>query len=165
MRRAIDLVARDAKGLREACLAADREVAGQAGKKLFVAGESSKAGDPFVYRGLLARIAKSDVTGGDYPLYTADPQNIRLPLYQKLTPTVETIVPAAYAVPREWTTVLDLLALHGVRTEALEADRRASVETVRFQDVKWAERPYESRHRLTFKTTVERESATLPSAS
>lgn len=162
MRRAIDLVARDAKGLREACLAADRAVAGLAGKKLFVAGQSSKDSDPFVYRGLAARIAKSDVTGGEYPVYTAEPQGIRLPLYQKLTPTLETVVPAAYAVPREWTAVLDLLALHGVRTEMLKADRRAIVETVRFQDVKWAERPYESRHRLTFKTTVERESATLP---
>ncbi len=162
MRRAIEFVARDAKGLHDACLEADRAVAGLAGKKLFVAGEPSKDGDPFVYRGLFARLVKSNVTGGDYPVYTADPQNVRLPLYQKLMPTLETIMPAAYAVPREWTAVLELLALHGVRTETLKTDRRATIETTRFQDVKWAERPYESRHRVAFKTTIERESAALP---
>lgn len=161
MRRAIEFVARDANSFRQACLDADREVAGLAGKRLFVAGESSKQADPFVYRGLAANIVKSNVTGGEYPVYTATPQNTSLPLYQKLIPTLETLVPSAYAVPREWTPVLELLALHGVRTEPLTTNRRATVETVRFQDVKWAERPYESRHRLSFKTSVERESATL----
>ncbi len=162
MRNAIDFVARDGKALKQAAAEADREIAQQAGRSIFVGGEAAEEGDPFVYKALSVRMEKSEVTGGVYPVFGNEPVDLRVPLSQRVRPFFEPVVPLAYAVPREWTAVLDLLAAHGVRTERLERDRKAKVETHRFSDVRWPERPYESRHSATFKTQVSHETTVLP---
>ncbi len=162
MRRSIEIVARDARQLKAACEQADREVARQVGRRVFVDGQAAKQADPFVWKGLKARIEKSVISGGTYPVYTSEPEDVPLPLYQRVTPTFEPVVPAAYAIPPEWTAVTGLLAAHGVRTERLDGERKADVEVYRFRDVRWAERPFEGRHRLTYRTESAAGTQALP---
>ncbi len=162
MRRAIEFVAQNNTAVKQAAAEADREIVRQAGRTIFVGGEAAEGGDPFVYKGLSARMEKSDLTGGFYPVFGKDAVDLRVPLSERVRPFFEPVVPAAYAVPREWKAVLDLLAAHGVRTERLERKRNAKVEVYRFKDVRWSERPYESRHTLTFKTELSGETLVLP---
>ncbi len=162
MRNAIEFVARDAESLKTAAAEADREVAQQAGHGMLVTGEPTQDADPLVYKGLAARMQKSGVTGGTYPVYSSEPLDLPVPFFQHVRPTFEPVVPAAYAVPREWSAVLDLLAAHGVRAERLDRERVAEAEVCRFSDVSWSERPYEGRHRVAFKTAISREKVMLP---
>jgi len=165
MLRAIEYVANDPKSLKDAVAAADREVAEQAGRRMFVAGEAAEGPDKVVYRGLESRTEKAVAIGGVYPVYTPRPENLTVPMYDRVKPTFEPVVPVAYAVPPEWTSIIDLLAAHGVRTERLERARQADVEVYRFSDVKFAPRPFEGRIRVSFKTASQAVRTTLPAGA
>jgi murein tripeptide amidase MpaA len=165
MRHAIDIVSRDAAALRTAVAAADREIANQEGRPLFLAGESAGDGDPFTFRGVSSRLEDSPITGGKVIVYGDQPIDIPTRLFSRVTPTLAPSVPLAYAVPREWSGVIDLLRLHGARTEPLALSRRAEVEVYRFIDAKWAERPYEGRHRVAFRAETASQTRTIPAGT
>ncbi|WDS38084.1 M14 family metallopeptidase [Pseudoxanthomonas sp.] len=95
----------------------------------------------------------SDVSGGLWTQYDdSKPQVWKVPLYDKVVPTVSAdapgagyIVPAAYAAK-----VADLLDAHGVRYERLEAARPgAPVEVFHAATVELAAKTFESRQRAT----------------
>ncbi|MGE5489186.1 MAG: M14 family metallopeptidase [bacterium] len=165
MRHAIEYVAANPKALKDAVAQADREIAGQTGRRLFVAGEAADGPDKMVYRGLARRMEKAEAIGGMYPVYGAEPVNETVTIYDRARATFEPVVPVAYAVPREWTSIIELLAAHGVPVETLESERAADVETYTFSNVRWAQRPFEGRLRVSFETQVKSGSATLPAGT
>lgn len=165
MRRAIEYVAANPKALKNAVAQADREVAEQAGKRMFVAGEPAEGPDKEVYRGLARRMEQAEAIGGTYPVYGAEPVNETVPMYDRAKTTFGPVAPLAYAIPREWTSIIDLLAAHGVRMETLDRDSAAEVETYTFSNVRWAQRPFEGRLRVSFGTQAKSESATLPAGT
>lgn len=165
MRHAIEYVAANPKALKDAVAEADREIAGQAGRRMFVAGEAAEGPDKVVYRGLARRTEKAEAIGGMYPVYGAEPVNETVAIYDRARTTFEPVVPLAYAVPREWTSTIGLLAAHGVRTETLDRERAADVETYTFSNVRWAQRPFEGRLRVSFETQAKSGSATLPAGT
>jgi hypothetical protein len=61
------------------------------------------------------------------------------------------LVPAAYIIPKQWTQLIELLHLHGVETETLDRDRQFSAVVTRLLDPVWEDRPYEGRHRVSFR--------------
>jgi hypothetical protein len=166
MRHAIGIICRDAGALKAAVRTADREIAQQEGKPLFLAGEiSTTDGEPFTFQGVSSRMQNSPITGAPVIVYGAQPVDTATRLFSHSTTTLAPAVPAAYMVPREWSAVIELLQLHGVRTEPLQRDREAEVEAYRFSDPQWAQRPYESRHRVSFRTEPVRQSRTLPAGA
>ncbi len=165
MRHAIEIVSHDAAALKTAVATADREVANQEGRPLFLAGEIAGDGEPFTFRGVSSRLVDSPVTGGKVIVYGDAPVEIPTRLFSVVKTTLAPAVPLAYAIPREWTAVIELLRLHGVHTEPLQGSRDAEVEVYRFSDAKWAERPYEGRHRVLFRTETASQTRTLPAGS
>jgi hypothetical protein len=95
----------------------------------------------------------SEVTGGRYPVFYRDrPETMRIPLFGTFEPATMVRVPEAFFIPPEWSRVINLLKHHGVEVKRLTEPRSIVVESVRFQDVNWAEQPYEGRHQLTYNT-------------
>ncbi len=166
MRHAIGIICRDAAALKNAVESADREITQQEGKPLFLAGEvDTSDAEPFTFKGVSSRMENSPITGGQVIVYGDRPVDIPSRLFSRTTTTLAPTVPLAYSVPREWGAVIDLLQLHGVRTEPLPREREAEVEVYRFTDAKWAQRPYEGRHRADFRTQVIRDSRRLPAGA
>ncbi len=166
MRHAIDIISRDPAALETAARTADGEIARQEGKPLFLAGEVDTAmGEPFTFKGVSSRMENSPITGGQVIVYGERPVDIPTTLFSRVTTTIAPPVPTAYVIPREWGAVIELLESHGVRTEPLPRDRQAELEAYRFSDAKWAERPYEGRHRVSFRSEVVRQTGTLPAGS
>ena len=76
----------------------------------------------------------------------------RMPEYGAFRATETERVPAAYLIPAELGEVLDRLAVHGIRTEALAEDRELEVEEFRITSSRQAEEefydPVAIRHQL-----------------
>jgi hypothetical protein len=74
-------------------------------------------------------------------------------------------LPEAYIIPPEWWEVVARIELHGVAFARIAEEVTLDVETYRFHDVAWAEKPFEGRHRVTFAFDAEEEERTYPAGS
>ncbi|MCK9421982.1 MAG: M14 family metallopeptidase [Bacteroidales bacterium] len=92
---------------------------------------------------------KSDITGETWFKYGDEKTTFLLPYFDKTEPVKVTKLPEAYIVPAEWKTVIDRLAMHGIRFYLLQKDTVISVTGFRFNDPKWQSTPYEGRHMMT----------------
>lgn len=167
MRHTIDAVAAHASALTNAEQAADAAVAKLAGQgTVFLAGETDmSAGEPFVFQGVSSVNSASAISGGSYAVYGNTPLEINTQFFAKVKPTVMPRVPVAYAIPRQWTQVIELLRLHGVAMHPLAGRKTVEVEVYRFSAPTWAERPFEGHHLLAVKTAVVRERQEIPAGS
>lgn len=91
---------------------------------------------------------KSAITGESYNSYTDKPVNYRLALYSENKPLTTAKLPEAYIIPAEWKTVIDRLALHGIRMIRLKREMKLTISTYKFNNPKWQSAPYEGRHPL-----------------
>jgi hypothetical protein len=167
MRATIDIVAGAAKSLREASLAADRAMESLApGTAVFLDGGAAGEGEPYTLRLLETERYRSQASGTEAIRYTAkvkdQPVNIVRNLRERLAPPA----PAGYIVPRQWGEVIALLDRHGVRTERLAEPAQGEFETWRFENVRFASRPFEGRFQVAgFNARPVRERRELPAGS
>ena len=163
MRHALELTA----GLHSAVAKADRDVADMAGSeiKVHLDGAIGKEGVAFDYKGMGQQQQQSPLTRGFYTVYFDTPINTSTMLYTQVETTVAAQFPAAYVIPRQWTALIDLLHLHGVETETLDHDLHLPATSTRLLDPRWEERPFEGRHRMTFRVERHEESRNFPEGS
>ena len=74
-------------------------------------------------------------------------------------------VPVAYAIPPEWSTVIERMRLHGIHMTRLKNELTVDAGIYRLNDAKWQERPYEGRHGVRYKAELNTERWTLPSGT
>jgi len=117
------------------------------------------------FRGTAFTIAQSDVSGSSWISYGSTPQDVEIPLFDDVRPTVTVAPPLAYAVPPEWKTVIERLALHGLRTRVLSRPVTAEFETYRLTKPVWQAPSYEGRHPLRYSVEPVTEKRTLPAGS
>jgi len=111
-------------------------------------------------------MVESSVTGGSYPVFHRDqPQTMRIPLFGTFEPATTIRVPEIYFIPPQWSNVIELLEHHGVALDRLTTPRQVTVESVRFEDVNWAEHPYEGRHQLSYQTRPVSVERTFPTGT
>jgi hypothetical protein len=70
--------------------------------------------------------------------------------------------PAAYAIPPAWHSVIERLKLHGLKSFTLKSPVTDLFWTDRFEDVKFAAGPFESRQQPSFKSVAINGTRTLP---
>jgi hypothetical protein len=128
-------------------------------------GVVSKEGVPFDYKGMGQQQQQSALTKSFYTVYFDTPINTSTTLHNQIDTTVASQIPNAYVIPRQWTTLIELLHLHGVVTETLDHDQQFSTTAVRLLDPKWEERPFEGRHRVTFRVERHDEPHNFPAGS
>ncbi|MCB0279243.1 MAG: hypothetical protein KDD94_07065 [Calditrichaeota bacterium] len=85
------------------------------------------------------------------PLITYDrskPVTYKIKHYNHFNPEIVVDVPKAYIIPQEWHTIIDKLKQNHVEMEELKSDKEYKVEMYRFDNAKWANRPYEGHFML-----------------
>jgi len=129
---------------------ADREAAGREFRRreLPVAYTLSSKSVPVEFDGVEYEVVKSDLTGGDWARYGEKPETFTVPYFNQPIVTCSAKLPEAYVVPVEWTEIIELLDLHGIRYTRLERETPLSVASTKFRDVIFASEPYEGRTRV-----------------
>jgi hypothetical protein len=109
---------------------------------------------------------KSDLTGGEWFKYdTSRPVVLKAPFFNIPKVAFSCLLPEAYIIPPEWSELIDKLKLHGVQVNYLAEPAKCVVESYKFSNAKWQQRPYEGRHGVTFDCTPVTETRFYPAGS
>lgn len=160
MLETLKVVAAAGKQLRAATEQADKELL-TPGQKLALDYAPAKEGEPYTLRLLETETYQGAALGGPVLRYLPKPRNLEVTLIRKAVPKTEVVIPKGYYVPREYTNVLDLLKLHGVRVQPVSGAVEAEVEVTKFHKVSFPGQPFEGRFQPNFETTVERRKMTF----
>jgi murein tripeptide amidase MpaA len=125
-----------------ATVAAPRDPGSRVPLRLEATGEA----EPFSFRGFRARHSLSEVSGARRVEYSREPVTFTLPRQTTLRVTHSVTVPAAYLVPAQWTSVIDVLAAHGLTLRRTTRPWSGAVDTYRCDTVSWSARPFEGRN-------------------
>lgn len=148
MRSLLEIINQDADKLVADNRAADAAAAKSQSVPLVLAATGRTA--PFDYKGFKFKRSLSDVSGASRVEYTNEPLNITLPVQDELKVVKSVSLPAAYIIPRQFTSVIELLAAHGVVMKRTTKEWSGEVEAYRCPSPKWSERPFEGRHLASF---------------
>lgn len=101
---------------------------------------------PFLFRGYKYETSQSEVSGTTWVKYTHDIWDVSLPMQTGFKVTAETTLPAAYIIPVQWKSVIDVLEAHQVKLERTKAAWTGDVQTYHCGGMAWQEHPFEGRH-------------------
>lgn len=121
----------------------------------------------FELKGYAFAISHSDISNSDWIQYDPSrPKNYTIDNWNGLLPDLSIIPPAAYAVPAQWTTIIDKLDAHGIRYQRIDHPLTIHAEGYQLDDPTWASKPFEGHLMLRDFTlhAVPRE-VTLPAGS
>ncbi|MBN3036034.1 MAG: M14 family metallopeptidase [Bacteroidales bacterium] len=107
------------------------------------------------FKGVAYDVIPSDLTGGDWFVYSDTPMTFRLPWFCHSRITRSVMLPEGYIIPVEWSEVIRRLDWHGIRYHRLDTTLTLTVSTYRFSDYQWSRQPFEGRHTLTGLKTEE----------
>jgi hypothetical protein len=102
----------------------------------------------FTFKGFKSAEEESGVTGATVTRYSDMPIEFEIPFYGKAEIKVEVDVPFAYAIPKEFAHLVEILRLHGVEIKEMQDGETLDVERYKFVDVEFAPKPYEGRQRV-----------------
>lgn len=111
-------------------------------------------------------IEKSAVSGGEWFKYdTTRPVVIKAPFFDHPVANFSAMLPEAYIIPVEWSELTDKLKLHGINIRYLADPVTCIVQSYRFSNASWKQRPYEGRHAVTFECSPVTETRLYPAGS
>jgi Zinc carboxypeptidase len=119
----------------------------------------------FHYLGYKQVNTPSEISGGTWIQYSADPFDIDVPFYDSVLVTKTIDVPKGYLIPPQWEEVIQRLQWHGVKMEKLEKSLTLDVEMYRLTNPKWQQSSNEGRHPVTFTTERFREKREFPAGT
>ncbi|MFZ4707141.1 MAG: M14 family metallopeptidase [Bacteroidales bacterium] len=109
---------------------------------------------------------KSELTGGEWFKYdTTRPVVLKVPFFDSPKVTTRCMLPEAYIIPPEWSELTDKLILHGIKVKHLASSVNCLVESYKFSNTKWQQRPYEGHHGVTFDCSPTIETRLYPEGS
>ncbi|MGI9106198.1 MAG: M14 family metallopeptidase [Pyrinomonadaceae bacterium] len=120
---------------------------------------------PRIIKGVEFRRELSDVSGAVRVIYGKTPFDYTVPFYNEGQATVSVAPPLYYLVPPQWTEVINVLAMHGLRLHRLAEPLTVEVESYHFSEVKWASASFEHRLPVTQKNQIVREQRTYPAGA
>ena len=120
-----------------------------AARAFVLATRLSERGTPVPWKGVATTWERSEITGGTVARYSNTPWDTTVLLYRETLPSLTVTQPAGgYVVPQEWTSVLDRLALHGIRTRTLSRAWTDTVEMARITERTLVPEPFEGRQNV-----------------
>ena len=126
--------------------------------------EYEDTGDPasFVFKGFESVEMPSEITGSGVLFYTNNPANFEIPLFNKNRIKIAANVPKAYLIPKEFSHLMEIISLHGIKYHRLTKPAEAMVEKYKFINDQFIERPYEGRQQAAFNVVMIDEMVKLP---
>jgi len=122
---------------------------------------------PYQLKGYAFTLSHSDISGSDWIRY--DPTHLRtytIPNWNGLLPDISISPPAAYAIPAQWTVLIDRLDAHGIAYRRLTHPVKVNAQSYQLDRPQWAGKSFEGHLMLREVQThaVPRE-VTLPAGS
>ncbi len=118
------------------------------------------------FAGYAYQAVHSDLTGGIWYRYDEQkPQIFHIPYFNKMAPDIRVQLPEAYIIPAEWQTVIDRIKLHGISFRRLALPVTLTVDTYKFDRVRWQKAPYEGRQMVSFRANPIRFTRKFPAGS
>lgn len=171
MRHTLEAINRDPQALRQAVRTADQKTV-EMGRHYHPNAEfplvlkSSDESVPVTFKGFEQRHELSPISGGLWMIYDdTTPVAFETKLYNGTEVARAVAPPLAYVIPRQWADVISVVKAHGLRTERLETSRSLEIESYRFSDVTFPDRPFEGRFRPKFKAERIVETRGFPAGS
>lgn len=118
--------------------------------------------EPMTFRGFESHDEESDITLAPVTRFSDTPIDMQIPLFNKSEVEATVDVPFAFAIPREFAHLAEILALHGIDFKVMQEPESLTVERYRFVDFEFASRPYEGRQRVSVKVEKFLENVRLP---
>lgn len=132
------------------------------GKVLPVDFEDTGEFENFTFKGLESFEVESEITGDKVLHYINQPITIDVPLYNKTRVKIALNVPRAYLIPKEFSHLVEILSLHGVKHSILKSPEQVFVERYKFVNEVFAGYPYEGRQQVSFNTMAFNEMVKVP---
>lgn len=150
LRTTIEVINRDAAQLVKMNRdndAATIAMAKNGGRVVLLAEPTDKTA-PFEYKGVRAKVAKSEVSGVSVVEYTGEKftQTVPIQLQENMKVTRSVKMATAYVIPQQWEEVIEVLEDHGLTLK--RATKAFTVEVGLYQcpTPKWQATPFEGRH-------------------
>jgi len=166
LRAVLEDVNRDPAGWLRVAKETDEQVAGEGRtydpqRKIALRIAFTEKSIPRLIKGVEFRRELSDVSGAVRVVYGTKPFDYTVPFYNEGHAIVSVAPPLYYLIPPQWTEVIEVLALHGLRLHRLAEPVTVEVESYRFSEVKWATAAFENRLPVTQKNQAVREQRTF----
>jgi len=103
------------------------------------------------FKGFEYEAVKSDLTGGEWFVYHPDkPTIFRIPFFTKAETVVNVRLPEAYIIPVEWTSVIKLIQLHGIKNYTINKPTVFTAQSYRFSNTRFNRTSFEGRVQVSF---------------
>ncbi|MBW1881326.1 MAG: M14 family metallopeptidase, partial [Deltaproteobacteria bacterium] len=167
----LDAVAADPEALVSAVREADERARVAARRRgpedrVVVQVERSEESRPFSLRTYESEVVPGTVGGRPYVIWTDEPLDVEVTLFDDMQLLQDLPHPAGYLVPPQYPLLVERLQAHGLKLVALPAEVSVQVEMLRMTDVAFEGEPYQGRQQVTVKQwDVERGERTFPAGS
>ena len=102
------------------------------------------ASTPYKLKGYAFTLSHSAVSDSQWIRYDASqPRTFTIPNWNGLLPDVSITPPAAYAIPAQWTVLIDRLNAHGIAYRRLAQPVKVRAQGYQLDQPHWATRPFE----------------------
>lgn len=116
-------------------------------------------------RAIRSERASSPAMGDNYVVWTGEPQDLEVPIFEPIAVSASVTRPAAYWIPPAWAEVIGRLEAHGIELETVTEPREVAVEMYRLEDPQLDPQPLEGHARVSATVRAEPHRATLPPGS
>lgn len=123
------------------------------------------AGSSILFKGIEAVHETSAVSGTEKIVYTGKKFEKEIPVFDNVIASDSMEVPSGYIIPAEYSSLVSIMELHGIKVEKLEAPKKFLVERLKFKDFTFAKTPYEGRFRVTSGYDVSKIKEVVPSGA
>lgn len=124
--------------------------AADAGASVPVQVENAGIAEDFAFKGYAFTITQSEVSGGPWIRYDpGQPKTFTVPFYRKVKVAQALKPAAAYAIPQQWTALVERLRVHGVRLQRIAHDARVPAEVSLVSKPQFAPASFEGRVAIT----------------
>ncbi len=129
--------------------------------------KADPASTPYELKGYAFTISHSDISGSHWIQYEpSQPKTYRIDNWNGLLPDISITPPAAYAVPAQWTAIIDKLDAHGIHYQRTDHPLTIHAEGYQLDDPTWADKPFEGHLMLrNFTVHAVRREVALPAGS
>jgi hypothetical protein len=107
----------------------------------------------------------STISGSNKLVYTDIKKDFKIKYYNDIIPADSVQLPKGYLIPKEWSSLVDILKTHGVQVNYLKVDSIFEVTKYRFKNVKFDTSSYEGRQRVNFEYDLIQEQRNVPSGT
>lgn len=142
----MELMARERASLKASLRKSDEESASVTGREIGLLFEFDRTHHTTIdFLGFNFRIEKSKISNQDWVIWENVPIDYKLPYYDSVKVSYAADAPVSYIIPKQWTSVIEILKAHGIRMTVLKKNEEIWVESYTFQNVSWAQKPFEGR--------------------